>query len=364
MATPTSSETVTSNIPAWAKDYATQLLDLGKALALPKQKIDPATGKPMLDPSGKPMYDTGFTPYGGELVADFSDLQKQAMYGKQKVDPTTGKPVTDASGKPVFEGGIANMTVAPQLGQATGLTGLAALQAQELAKYNPIEDKQYYQSVYDQQGGLDKYMSPYIQNVLEQQKREATRDYARQIPGMGAASARMGGRGGTREALMRSEGQRNLQQQLQGIQATGMQNAFQNAQQQAAQDAQMRAQYGLAGSQLREQSRQFGAGLGLQGLEQQRLAAKQLADIGGQQFEQQRGILSDQMKAGQSQQNLAQQRLASNYQRFIDEQQYPYKQLEFFSNLLRGLPAGDTTRSLYTQGPNTASQLFGLGGGG
>lgn len=363
MSTPTSSETVTSNIPAWAKDYATQLLDLGKALALPKQKIDPATGKPMVDPSGRPMYDTGFTPYGGELVADFSDLQKQAMFGKQKLD-AAGKPVLDASGKPVFEGGISNMTVAPQIGQATGLTGLAALQAQELSKYNPIEDKQYYQSAYDQQGGLDKYMSPYIQNVLEQQKREASRDYARQIPGMGAASARMGARGGSREALMRSEGQRNFQQQLQGIQATGMQNAFQNAQQQAAQDAQMRAQYGLAGSQLREQSRQFGAGLGLQGLEQQRLAAKQLADIGGQQFEQQRNIFGDQMKAGREQQNLTQNKLASNYQRFIDEQQYPYKQLEFFSNLLRGLPAGDTTRSLYTQGPNTAAQLLGpLAGG-
>lgn len=338
--TPTSSETVTSNIPEWAKKYATDLLGYGAGLAFPKQKIDPATGKPMLDPSGKPILESGFTPYGGELVADFSDLQKQAM------------------------GDISKMTVAPQIGQATGLTGLAALQAQELAKYNPIEDKQYYQSVYDQQGGLDKYMSPYIQNVLEQQKREASRDYARQIPGMGAASARMGGRGGTREALMRSEGQRNLQQQLQGIQATGMQNAFQNAQQQAAQDAQMRAQYGLAGSQLREQSRQFGAGLGLQGLEQQRLAAKQLADIGGQQFDQQRSIYDTQMRAGKEQQNLTQQKLASNYQRFIDEQQFPYKQLEFFSNLLRGLPAGDTTRSLYTQGPNTAAQLLGpLAGG-
>lgn len=324
--TPTSTETTTSNIPAWAQKYATDLLGFGAALTFPK--INPATGK----------MESGFTPYGGELVADFSDLQKRAM------------------------GDISQMQVAPQIGQATGLTGLAALQAQNLAKYDPIADKQYYQSAYEQPGGIDKYMSPYIQNVLEQQKREAARDYARQIPGMGAASARMGGRGGTREALLRAEGQRNLQQQLQGIQATGLQNAFQNAQQQAAQEAQMKAQFGLSGAQLREQSRQFGAGLGLQGLEQQRLAAKQLADIGGQQFEQQKGIFDAQMRAGQQQQNLTQQRLASNYQRFIDEQQFPYKQLEFFSNLLRGLPAGDTTRSLYTQGPNTAAQLYGLGG--
>jgi hypothetical protein len=67
--------------------------------------------------------------------------------------------------------------------------------------------------------------------------------------------------------------------------------------------------------------------------------------------------------AGAQQQALRQQMLASNYQKFIDEMQYPYKQLEFFSNLLRGMPAGDTTRSLYTQGPNVTSQLYGLTGG-
>lgn len=325
--TPTSSETVTSNIPAWAQKYATDLLGFGAALTFPK--LNPATGK----------LESGFTPYGGELVAGFTPLQERAM------------------------GDLSQMQVAPQLGQATGFTGLAALQAQNLAKYDPLKAQQYYQSAFDQPGGLDKYMSPYMQGVVEQQKRGAVQDYARQIPGMRTAAARAGALGGTRDALMRSEGQRNLQSQLQGIQATGLQSAFQNAQQQAAQDAQMRAQYGLAGTQLAEQSRQFGAGLGLQGLEQQRLAAKQLADIGGQQYEQQKGILDAQMRAGQTQQALNQQRLASNYQRFIDEQQYPYKQLEFFSNLLRGTPAGDTTKSLYTQGPNLFSQIYGgLGG--
>ena len=80
---------------------------------------------------------------------------------------------------------------------------------------------------------------------------------------------------------------RGLGEQLGTIQATGLQNAFQQAQQQASQDAQLRAQYGIAGTQLGEQSRQFGAGLGMQGLQQQLAAAGQLGQLGQQQYQQQ-----------------------------------------------------------------------------
>lgn len=328
-ATPTSTETVTSNVPAWAQKYATDILGFGAALTYPK--FNPATGK----------LESGFQPYQGELVAGFSPLQERAM------------------------GDLSKMQVAPQIGQATGLTGLAALQAQNLARYNPLQNQQYYQSAFDQPGGLGQYMSPYMQNVVEQQKQQAVQDYARQVPGMGAAAARAGAKGGTREALMQAEGQRNLQQNLQNIQATGLQNAYQQATQQAAQDAQLRAQYGLAGTQLGEQSRQFGAGLGLQGLQQQLAAAAQLGQLGQQQYQQATGIIGAQMGAGAQQQALKQQQLASNYQRFIDEMQYPYKQLEFMSNLIRGIPSTDKTTSTYTPFNELAaySGIFGSGGG-
>jgi len=345
-ATPTSTETVTSNIPAWAQKYATDLLGYGAGLAFPK--VNPVTGR----------LESGFQPYQGQLVAEFSPLQQRAM------------------------GDLSQMGVASQLGQATGLTGLAALQAQNAAQYAPMQQQQYYQSPFATRGrgrggmggglgdmggvapGIQQYMSPYVQNVLDVQKQQAVQDYARQIPGMQSATARSGARGGTRDALLQSEANRNLQQQLQGIQATGLQNAYQTAAQQALQEAQTRAQFGLQGAQLGEQSRQFGAGLGLQGLEAQRLAAKQLADIGQQQYGQEAGILDAQLKAGQQQQALKQQMLASNYQRFIDEQQYPYKQLDFFSNLLRGIPATDRTNTLYTQGPSILGMTNALTGGG
>ncbi len=327
MATPTYTEAATSNVPEWARKYAQDILGFGAALTYPK--FNPETGR----------LESGFQPYQGELVAGLSPLQQQAM------------------------GDLSRMQVAPQTSQATGFTGLAALQAQDLARYRALRPQQYYQSAFESPQGLDQYMSPYMQGVVEQQKKQAVADYGRQLPGMAAAAARVGAKGGTREALVRAEGQRNLSEQLQNIQATGLQNAYQQASQQAMQDAALRAQYGLAGTQLAEQSRQFGKGLGLQGLQQQLAAAGQLGQLGQQQFQQQSGILGAQLGAGAQQQAQKQQMLTSDYQRFMDEMQYPYKQLEFMSNLIRGIPSTDKTTSIYQPPPSTLGMLTGVTGG-
>jgi len=324
---PTKTETVTSNVPAWAQPYAEKILGLGASLTSPK--FNPQTGK----------YETGFQPYAGELVAGESPLQTQAYRD------------------------LSRMQVSPQTAQATGFTGLAALQAQNLARYNPLQQQEYYQSPIMQPGGLQQYMSPYMQNVVEEQKRQAIADYSRQIPGMQAAATRAGARGGTREALLQSEARRNLGEQLGTIQATGLQNAYQQAVQQAAQDAQLRAQYGFSGAQLGEQSRQFGAGLGMQGLQQQLSAAGQLGQLGQQQYQQASGILGAQMGAGAQQQALKQRMLETDYQRFIDEMTYPYKQLEFMSNLIRGIPSTDSTTRVYSAPPSTLGMLTGVTGG-
>jgi hypothetical protein len=356
--TPTKTETVTSNIPEWAKQFATDILGFGASLTYPKQKLDPKTGQPVfqtnpvtgqqvLDSKGQPIpvLESGFQPYARELVAGESPLQQQAI------------------------GDLSRMQVAPQIGQATGFTGLAALQAQNLAQYDPLQQRNFYRSPFEPSrrpgapAPLQQYMSPYMQNVVEEQKRQAIQDYSRQIPGMQAAATRAGARGGTREALLQSEARRNLGEQLGTIQATGLQNAYQQAAAQAAQDAQLRAQFGLSGAQLGEQSRQFGAGLGMQGLQQQLAAAGQLGQLGQQQYQQASGILGAQMGAGAQQQALKQRMLETDYQRFIDEMTYPYKQLEFMSNLIRGIPSTDSTTRVYSAPPSTLGMLTGVTGG-
>lgn len=91
---------------------------------------------------------------------------------------------------------------------------------------------------------MSAYMSPYMQNVVDYQKTQALRDYGIGQQLRKAQAVGAGAFGGSRQAIAEAEAERALGSQLQGIAATGSQQAFQNAQ----------------------QAQQFGANLGLQGL--------------------------------------------------------------------------------------------------
>ena len=305
-------ETVQTNIPSWAEEYAKRLLGTAEKRAL-----------------------EGYQPYTGQRVAEFNPLQEQAF-----ID-------------------IGGMTPAAQLSQATGLAGLAGLKALNAPGYESLGAQQFYSG--PSAANITGYMSPYVQNVVDVQKRQAVQDYMRQIPGTQFASARSGARGGTRDALVRSEANRNLQQQLQGIESAGLQTAYDKAMAQAAQDAALRAQYGYQGSQLGESSRQFGANYGLENLRQQLASAGALSGIGQQQYQQGMGINAAQQAAGAQIQALKQQDLTNAYQQFIEQQQQPFKQLGFFSDILRGIPSG--SYSVYQQPGSSLGQIAGLASG-
>lgn len=159
----------------------------------------------------------------------------------------------------------------------------------------------------------------------------------------------------------------NLQSQLANQQA--LQAAQQAAEQsrqygygQAMTAAQQRAQYGLAGQQAEEQSRQFGAGLGLQGAGVGLQAANALSGLGQNQYQQAMGINQLQNQYGAQQQALQQQGLSQAYQDFLNQQNYPYKQLGFMSDLLRGTPTGQSSSMTMYQAPGSMlGQLGGLG---
>lgn len=294
MANATRTEQVTTNIPEWARPFASQLF--GRVFGDPNAPGGGLLGQP-------------YRQYTGQMVAGFNPLQQAAFSD------------------------IAGMDISPQTREASGLASLAGIRAGGAGL-------RYEQMATDPRS-VRAFMSPYIQGVIEQQKQEALRDYARQIPSLQAAGIRSGARGGTREALLQSEAQRNLNQQLQGIQATGLQNAFQQAQ----------------------QAKQFGATLGLQGLQQQLAAAGALGGLGQQQYQQGLGIAQAQLGAGQQVQNIEQQQLAAQYQDFLNRMQFPYRQIEFASGILRGYqPTGQTT-TLYQPGGSTLGATVGTGVG-
>jgi len=126
--------------------------------------------------------------------------------------------------------------------------------------------------------------------------------------------------------------------------------------------AQQRAQYGQSAQQLGEQSRQYGAGLGMQGLQTGLQAAGQLGTLGGQQFAQGMDLNKMLYGYGGQQRELEQQGLSQSYQDFLNQQNYPYKQLGFMSDILRGTPTGSSSvTQMYQPQPGGLQSLAGLG---
>ena len=299
----------TTTIPDYAKPYVEELL--GNAQGLTDINQNP------------------YMQYMRDRQAQFTPLQKQS-----------------------FEN-AGLMQTAPQLGDATAMAGLAGLGALNTQyTFNPFQTQQFTGD------NVQAYMSPYMQNVVERQQQDATRQAAIAGQAQQAQAARSGAFGGSGDYLMRGQAAGNLARQKGDIQAQGLQNAYQQAMQQFNQS---QAQ-GLAGQQLNAQQQQFGAGLGLQGLQTALSGAKSLADIGNTQYGQNVGLLNIQNQFGGQQQQQMQNVLNAEYQDYLNAQNYPYKQLGFMSDMLRGLPLTQQSSAMYGQAPSAVSQIAGLGG--
>ena len=115
-------------------------------------------------------------------------------------------------------------------------------------------------------GGVQaqQYMSPFIQQALEPQMREAIRSAKQGQLVQDLGAARQGTYGGSRQLLAGLERERNLGQQLGDIQARGMQSAYENAQQQFERDRAAGMTAGQTNLQAALQQQQLGTQTGLQ----------------------------------------------------------------------------------------------------
>lgn len=213
----------------------------------------------------------GYTPYTGQRAAF------------ETTDPTTGQ--VKAGYSPL---------------EQKAFTGLGSLGAYTPGQFNtglgPV-------------GSVQDYMNPYLQNVVDIQAREARRqaDISRNTEQ--ARLAQAGAYGGSRQAIMEAERQRNLGTQIGDIQAKGLMAAFEQAQKQRLGEATL----GLEGQRLGEASRQFGA-------------KQDLETIG------------EQMKAGTIQRGIEQAPLDIGYKDWTESVNWPYKQLGFMNNMIGGMP--------------------------
>jgi len=306
---PAQTQTQISELPEWAKGYAKDTLAKTSALT---------------DISQNP-----YQAYGANRIAGFSPLQQQSQQN------------------------AANMKTSGATGFGTQLAGAAGLGALG-AQYDPTQ----FQAGQFDGGSAQQYMSPYMQNVVDIQQREAQRQGDIAGTQLASQATKSGAFGGGRQAILGAEAARNLATQKGDIQARGLQSSYENAQAQFNADQARRMQ----AQQLGEQSKQYGAGYGMQGLQTALQGAGQLGVLGGQEFAQGMDINKLQNAYGGQQQALQQQGLTQAYQDFQNQQNYPYKQLGFMSDMIRGLPLGQqSTKQVYEAEPGLGSQLVGAG---
>lgn len=292
---------VESSLSNWAGPYVTEMMGRGQAIA-----------------------STPYQAYTGPLTAGTSALQNQAFTG------------------------IANLQVPASIGAATATAGQVANKAMG-STYDPTA---FTTGQFTDQGVAQKYMNPYVQTALNPQIEEARRQSEIENLKNKAAATRAGAYGGSRQALMESENQRNLLQNLGLITGKGYETAYNKAQEGFMAD-QARA---LQAAQAQEQSKQFGANYGLQGLNAALQAAQTQGQLGSTLNQQQLANLAAQSQAGTTQRAIEQEGITADYGQFQEARDYPYKQVQYMQSLLQGLPLA--AQSYTYNEPSTLSTIL------
>ena len=287
-ATPTTpGGTNTQGLADWAAPYITNYL--GQAQALAQQP---------------------YQAYEGPLTAGPSALQNQAFTG------------------------IGSLTVPAGIGQAATTAGNFATQAGN-TQYNAVGSDFGTQQA-------QQYMNPYLQAALNPAMDEARRqaDISRMADAGRLTQA--GAFGGGRQAIMESEGRRNLMDKQNQMLTTGYASAFDKAQQQFNADQ---------ARKINEQ--QFGAELGLKGLQTGIQGAQTQGQLAEAQNKANLANVQQQLAGGEIQRGITAEGVKADLDEFNRQRDDPYKKLQFQREMISGLPVGSVT--------NTPGQLSGVG---
>ena len=259
---------------------------------------------------------------------------------KQEYNPYTGQRLADESGDTLqSRQNIRDIA-------SSGIAGLPAAQGATMAGMQRALQGLGYQSQDFDSAAAQKYMSPYMQNVVDVQKQQAIQDFQDQNAARAAQAVQAGAFGGSRQAIAQGMAQNELSRQLAEIQAQGQQKAFEQASGQLTADRQAMADAERIG---------LGAGemAGAQGA--------QLAQLG--QLEREGDIQAATLleQIGKDQMAREQAGLDMAYEDFVRQRDYPREQLQFMSSILRGVPVQPSTETTKFGTYNPLQQLLGTG---
>ncbi|MBF86085.1 MAG: hypothetical protein CL489_16655 [Acidobacteria bacterium] len=274
-----------------------------------------AAHKQLVRKSGEEAYGSIYPRYGSERIAGFTP-EEQAGFGARQQMFERGDPLTDYAASELMAPGY--------------------------------EGREFDFGTFDQSAS-DQYMSPYMQNVVDAEKRTAMDEYARQQNRSDAERVASGARGGYREAVQQAIGGAQQGRVLADIQGRGSQRAFENAQQQFERDRGAAIQAARMGDASALEAARYRMARSAQ--------ASQLASQG-----QARGIqrIEELELGGQQQRAMEQAKQDLHYEDFMRQQNYNKSQYGWLAGIMQGVPTGmqGYTRS---PGPSIASQAMGLG---
>ena len=414
----------TSNVPEYLKQNYQDLIGEAQQQLFNIDAQGNITGiKSFVPYSANPAdYVAGFSPLQGQAFSGIANLSVPSQYG-QATDfaqsagaggISSAQQAYNYGGQGAQFGqlgaeygaqGAGYGDLAAQIGQmglqAQGLGQDISAQSQNYAAQQAAAGRNYAQQATDA-AAVQAYMSPYMQSVIQTQKDAAVRDYDIQRQVRQATAAKSGAYGGSRQAIAEAEAQKALNAQLQGIEATGMQTAYDKALQSMQYGTTLGSQ-GLAGAQAGLgtalqggqlglsgigtalqglQGGMQGAGVGIQGAQAgmqgsqvglqgvsgaqagyglANQAAGQLTNTGTAQNQAQMNILNAQLQAGNQQQQQQQNIINQAIQNYAGAQAYPQEQLSYMSGLIHGTPGAGTVTQQYMPASNMLGQLAGAG---
>ena len=224
------------------------------------------------------------------------------------LSPWVGDYVTNALGQ-----GAALAAAPYQAYQGPLTAGASNLQQQAFAGGSEMAQAGYTPGKFTNTFTSDvaqQYMNPYLQASLDPQLKELQRQSDIARLGDAGRLTKAGAFGGSRQAIMESEGRRNLLDKQQDVLGTGYKTAYDMAQQQYAKDR---------GDE--EASRQFGANFGMKSVDM-------LSGLGAIE----RGITSE--------------GIAADKEQFEEQRDFAYGMPKYQLGLLSGLPIGANTTSV------------------
>jgi hypothetical protein len=356
----------TSTLSPWVGDYVTNALGQGAALG-----------------------NAPYQAYTGPLTAGASGLQQQAFAGASDIASAGYTPSNAPQYSNITAGNVSSTFTQPTpYTTGTFTNPYNAPDTYTTGQFN-VSDFGSEQA--------QKYINPYIQSSLDPQLKELQRQADIQRTADASRLTKAGAFGGSRQAIMESEGRRNLLDKQASLLGTGYASAYDRAMAQFNADqarqleaqrsteasrqfgatqgmtaAQLMAQYGMDAQKAQEASRQFGATSGLtaattagqQSIEAQRAnqlsgleaaranqsaaleAAK--AEEASRQFGANFGMKTvDQLASlGGVQRGITSEGLAADKAQFEEERNFAYEMPKYQLGLLSGLPTGANTTSV------------------